>query len=152
MTDTLHKTSQSRTMNDTPETDEFERSECDGNESSLSFARKLERERNIWKSRADAYQQDYEQMLRRIDGIVTDRDGWKKLAVDQEKELKEAWHEVERWRSLSKGWMEESISAVKEAHRLYIGIKDELKRNAHLADGDDCTLIGLKMMLDERDR
>ena len=50
------------------------------------------------------------------------------------------------------GWMEESISAVKEAHRLYMGIRDELKRNAHLADGDDCTLIGLKMMLDERDR
>ena len=33
-------------MSDTPETDEFERSECDGNESTLSFARKLERERD----------------------------------------------------------------------------------------------------------
>ena len=31
---------------DTPETDEFERATCDGNQSSLDFARKLERERN----------------------------------------------------------------------------------------------------------
>jgi hypothetical protein len=41
-------------MSDTPETDEFERSECDGNESSLSFARKLERARDRHQELADA--------------------------------------------------------------------------------------------------
>ena len=41
---------------------------------------RLERERDIWRSRADAHQQDYEQLLRRIDAVAIDRDGWKRLA------------------------------------------------------------------------
>jgi len=39
-------------MTDTPETDEFERATCCGNESSLEFARKLERERDEWQLNA----------------------------------------------------------------------------------------------------
>jgi len=34
----------------------------------------LTKERDIWKSRADAHQQDYEQMLRRIDVVAAERE------------------------------------------------------------------------------
>ena len=61
-------------MSKTPETDEFERSECDGNESSLSFARKLERERDILKNHIEIMNASRK----------TANDEYFKLAVDNE--------------------------------------------------------------------
>ena len=55
--------------------------------------------------------------------------------------------EAERWRSLSQGWKEEAVEQIKETNRLVEGIRAELRKNAHLADGDDCTLIGLKQLI-----
>ncbi len=89
-------------MSDTPETDEFERSECDGNESSLSFARKLERERDEWKEVAEGSLlgaiKERDEAVRSCQiwqqghsKIVEDRDYWKAEA--------ERWQQIiERWR------------------------------------------------------
>lgn len=64
-----------------------------------------------------------------------------------ERERDEWKAEAERWRSLSEGWQEEAVIRIKESHRLAQGIRAELRKNAHLADGDDCTLIGLKQLI-----
>jgi hypothetical protein len=38
-------------------------------------------ELEIWKSRADAHEQDYLHMLKRIDTLVAERDLWKQEAL-----------------------------------------------------------------------
>lgn len=66
---------------------------------------------------------------------------------------RDAWkREAESWRLISEGWKQEATFHVKKTQRLINGIQEELKRNAHLADGDDCTLIGFKMLLEKEDR
>jgi hypothetical protein len=46
--------------------------------------------------------------------LVADRDDWKRLAVEQEKEIEEWKVEVERWRSLAQGWRKEAVDAIKD--------------------------------------
>jgi len=109
-------------MNDTPETDgEWNRIACYDHphfENALAeFTRKLERERD--------------KLLRQIDVIATDRQGWKQLAVEQEIDIKEWEREVERWRDLSQGWMQEAISANKEVARLKVKL---IHKNDYQAD------------------
>lgn len=139
MTDTLHKTSQSCTMNDTPESnalhDKLDKElafmcERDDLEAALvdmlNLARKLERERNGY-----------------YDELLTKRG----LCKIQERAIDDWKAEAERWRSLAQGWKEEAVEQIKETNRLVEGIRAELMKNAHLADGDDCTLIGLKQLI-----
>ena len=40
----------------------------------------LQKEVNIWKSRANAHEENYLQMLKRIDEVVKDRDLWQEEA------------------------------------------------------------------------
>jgi predicted nucleic acid-binding Zn-ribbon protein len=40
----------------------------------------LQKDVEIWKSRADAHEQNYLQMLKRIDEIIAERDSWKEEA------------------------------------------------------------------------
>jgi len=104
-------------MNDTPETDavlnQFEHLLPNQFEHLLpnwiasemaAVARKLERERdeavNIWQMGHSK--------------LVADRDDWKRIAVEQEKEIEEWKAEVERWRSLAQGWRKEAVDAIKD--------------------------------------
>ena len=123
MTDTLHKNTESCTGSDTPETF-AEKFYSDYHGCYVCFAEHaedLERERNIWKSRADTYQQDYEQMLRRIDVVATDRDDWKLLAVEQEKEIDALRREWEHAKSYKK--------VMKEQHKQLTSRLDVLYKN-----------------------
>lgn len=43
--------------------------------------------------------------------------------------------------------VEHCRSTYDEVRRLRKGIEDLLEENAHLADGEDCTLIGLKKLI-----
>ena len=90
------------------------------------FACKLERERDEAIRSCHIWQKGHSD-------LVKDRDEWKA--------------ESERWRSISQGWKEEAVEQIKEYHRLVEGIRAELMKNAHLADGDECTLIGLKQLI-----
>ena len=80
-------------MSDTPETDEFERSECDGNESSLSFARKLERERDeavrschIWQDGHSAIVAERDSNQRQVDALVDQLGAIQERMIDAERE------------------------------------------------------------------
>lgn len=75
---------ESRTTSDTPETDEFERSECDGNESTLSFARKLERERDV-----------YEDALRRV--------------FDTASEVDDVWRDIEQIEAIARAALNKTL-------------------------------------------
>lgn len=86
--------------------------------------------------------------------IVEERDEYynelltKRGLCKVQKQAVDEWKaEAERWRSLSQGWKEEAVEHINEASRLVEGIRGELRKNAHLADGEDCTLIGLKRLI-----
>ena len=49
--------------------------------------------------------------------------------------------------ALTKNWHDRAESAEREVERLRAGIAECLHTNGHLADGEDCTLIGLKRCL-----
>ena len=49
--------------------------------------------------------------------------------------------------ALTKNWHDRAESAEREVERLRAGIGECLRTNGHLADGEDCTLIGLKRCL-----
>lgn len=129
MTDTLNENEEVRTGYPTPETDavlkqyEHHLPNWLASEIMAAVARRLERERNEWKEVANG----------NLLGLIKERDEWKA--------------EAERWRSLAQAWKEEAVEQIKEASRLVEGIRAELRNNAHLADGDDCTLIGLKRLI-----
>jgi len=116
-------------MSDTTETD-AEVNECKSSTTYnmvwSEFARKLERERNGY-----------------YDELLTKRG----LCKIQERAIDDWKAEAELWRSLAQGWKEEAVEQIKETTRLVEGIRAELRKNAHLADGDDCTLIGLKQLI-----
>jgi hypothetical protein len=119
MTDTPHKNPESCTGSDTPETDANDEAWAYNMQydtfSSLmdaplpwdEFARKLERERNEAVNSCHIWQKGHS-------ALVSDRDGWKRLAVEQEKEIEEWKVEVERWRSLAQGWRKEAVDAIKD--------------------------------------
>jgi len=53
---------------------------CEENARLKADASKLERELAIWKSRADAYEENYHQMLKRIDVVANERDDLRDFA------------------------------------------------------------------------
>jgi hypothetical protein len=114
MTDKLHKNPESCTGSDTPETDavlkQFEHHLPNwlASEIMAAVARKLERERDEAVNSCHIWQKGHS-------ALVADRDDWKYLAVDQEKEIEEWKVEVERWRSLAQGWRKEAVDAIKDA-------------------------------------
>ena len=98
MTNTLHKNPESRTGSDTPETDALNRlvsfAEIEGYLAMIQLARKLERERDeavsschIWQTGHSALVEDHDQ---RTNKIAAEREGWKKIAVELEKE-RDSW-------------------------------------------------------------
>ena len=76
--------------------------------------------------------------------LVTNRD----LARALERELATEREKVTMLLSdayaLTKNWHDRAESAEREVERLRAGIGECLRQNGHLADGEDCTLIGLK--------
>ena len=79
--------------------------------------------------------------------LVTNRD----LARALERELATEREKVTMLLSdayaLTKNWHDRAESAEREVERLRAGIGECLRTNGHLADGEDCTLIGLKRCL-----
>jgi hypothetical protein len=100
-------------MSDTPETDavlnQFEHHLPNwlASEIMAAVARRLERERDEAVNSCHIWQRGHSK-------LVADRDDWKRFAVEQEKEIKEWKVEVERWRSLAQGWIEEAVDAIKD--------------------------------------
>ena len=95
MTDTLHNNTESCTGSNTPETKWFfSTANVDNWNDQLDFCEKLERERdeavsscNIWQTGHSALVEDHDQ---RTNKIAAERDGWKKIAVELEKE-RDSW-------------------------------------------------------------
>ena len=131
MTDTPRKNPESCTESDTPETDavlnQFEHHLPNwlASEIMAAVARKLERERNeairschIWQTGNSALVRDRDEAIwdcnQRINKISAEREDWKTIAVEYEKEIEEWKVEVERWRSLAQGWREEAVNAIKD--------------------------------------
>lgn len=109
MTDTLYKNPEPCTGSNTPETDAICKEYCEsyGGTIPITFARKLERERDEAIRSCHIWQTGHSK-------LVADRDDWKQLAVEQEIELKDAWIEIERWRDLCNGWRQEALNAIKD--------------------------------------
>jgi hypothetical protein len=86
MTDTSNKTRQSCTVSDTPETDavlnQFKHHLPNwlASEIMAAVARKLERERDEAVNACHIWQRGHSK-------LVADRDDWKRLAVEQEKQI-----------------------------------------------------------------
>jgi len=126
MTDTLNKTHQSCTVSDTPETKWFfSRANVDNWNDQIDFCERLERERNeairschIWQTGNSALVRDRDEAIwdcnQRINKVSAEREDWKTIAVEYEKEIEEWKVEVERWRSLAQGWREEAVNAIKD--------------------------------------
>ena len=75
-----------------------------------------------------------------MDDYAAIKDLQRELATEREKVtmlLSDAY-------ALTKNWHDRAESAEREVERLRAGIGECLRTNGHLADGDNCTLIGLK--------
>ena len=77
----------------------------------------METELQIWKSRAEAHEENYLQMLKRIDAAIAERDLWKL--------------EAKRWRDMYMEFdemLEERVNeAVQRLEKVWDGL-DELKK------------------------
>ena len=77
----------------------------------------METELQIWKSRAEAHEENYLQMLKRIDAAIAERDLWKL--------------EAKRWRDMYLEYdemLEERVNeAVQRLEKVWEGL-DELKK------------------------
>ena len=77
----------------------------------------METELQIWKSRAEAHEENYLQMLKRIDAAIAERDLWKL--------------EAKRWRDMYLEYdemLEERVNeAVQRLEKVWDGL-DELKK------------------------